>query len=549
MNTMDHQALADLLFPDITGELADYETKYPPRDLPAGAVVTRIAPSPTGFVHLGNLYNAIGERLARQTGGVFYLRIEDTDQKREVEGAVEAVIDAMTFYGVKFDEGATADGETGDYGPYRQRQRKALYQCAAKSLVLRGLAYPCFCTEEDLQHMHEQQEAAKENYGYYGKYAVWRDRPLADIEAELKKGTEWVLRFRSAGDPSHTVEVQDGIRGTLKVQENFTDFVLLKSDGIPTYHFAHVCDDHFMRTTHVIRDESWLATLPIHVQLFDTMGWARPVYCHTAQLMKMDGESKRKLSKRKDPELALSYYREAGVPQEATWIYLLTVLNSNFEEWHLANPDADTREFTFSLEKMSCSGSLFDLEKLDNIAKEYLARQSGDFVYDGLLAWADAYNTALAARMRAKSDLYRAAINVGRGGEKPRKDYGYWSQAAKFLAFYDTDTFTITDACPENADGENRREIIDRYLETLDFADTQEQWFAKVKELTDALGYAVQPKKYKKNPELYKGSIVDVTNLLRVALTGRQNAPDICEISHVLGEAETRRRLEAFRNA
>ena len=543
---MDFQALAELLFPDITGSIAGYEAKYPPRDLPAGAVVTRIAPSPTGFVHLGNLYNAIGERLARQTGGVFYLRIEDTDQKREVEGAVEAVIDAMTFYGVHFDEGATADGETGAYGPYRQRQRKTLYQTVAKSLVLRGLAYPCFCTEDDLKAMHEQQEANKENYGYYGKYALWRDRSIEDIKAELAKGTEWVLRFRSEGDPNNTVIVKDGIRGDLKVQENFTDFVLLKSDGIPTYHFAHVCDDHFMRTTHVIRDESWLATLPIHVQLFDTLGWERPVYCHTAPLMKMDGESKRKLSKRKDPELALSFYREAGVPQEPTWLYLLTVLNSNFEEWHLANPDASSRDFTFSLEKMSTSGALFDLEKLDNISREYLSRRTEDFVYDGLLTWAKTYDTALAERMTAKPDFYKAAINVGRGGDKPRKDYGSWSAAAKFLCFYDAETFTYEDGCPENASGDMKKEILSRYLETLNFADTQEEWFAKVRELTEALGYAAQPKKYKKNPELYKGSIVDVTNLLRVALTGRQNAPDIWEISHVLGEDETRRRLTAY---
>ena len=545
---MDTAALANLLFPDITKTVDDYEKLYPPRDLPADAVVTRIAPSPTGFVHLGNLYNAIGERLARQTGGVFYLRIEDTDQKREVEGAVEAVIDAMHFYGVQFDEGATADGETGAYGPYRQRQRRELYQTVAKALVLQGLAYPCFCTEEDLQAMHAQQEAAKENYGYYGKYALWRDRPIEDIRAELGKGTEWVLRFRSEGDPAHTVEVEDGIRGTLKVQENFTDFVLLKSDGIPTYHFAHVCDDHFMRTTHVIRDESWLATLPIHVQLFDTLGWKRPLYCHTAQLMKMDGESKRKLSKRKDPELALSYYREAGVPQEATWLYLLTVLNSNFEEWHLANPDADSREFTFSLAKMSSSGALFDLEKLDSISREYLARQSADFVYDGLLAWAREYDAALAARMERRPDFWRAAIGVGRGGDKPRKDYGSWRDAAQFLSFYDTETFAYADPCPENADGENRAEFLTRYLETLDFADSAEEWFAKVRQITEEMGYAVQPKKYKKNPELYKGSIVDLTNLLRVALTGRQNAPDIWEISHVLGEAETRRRLTVYRD-
>ncbi len=545
---MDYTALANLLFPDITKTIDDYEKLYPPRDLPEGAVVTRIAPSPTGFVHLGNLYNAVGERLAHQTGGVFYLRIEDTDQKREVAGAVEAVLDAMHFYGVHFDEGVTKDGESGAYGPYRQRQRKELYQTVAKSLVLRGLAYPCFCTEEELSAMHDAQEAAKENYGYYGKYAIWRGRPIEDIKAELEKGTEWVLRFRSEGDPEHMIPVFDGIRGELKVQENYTDFVLLKSDGIPTYHFAHVCDDHFMRTTHVIRDESWLATLPIHVQLFDTLGWQRPVYCHTATLMKMDGSSKRKLSKRKDPELALSYYREAGYPQEATWLYLLTVLNSNFEEWHLANPDADSREFQFSLEKMSTSGSLFDLEKLDNIAKEYLSRKDADFVFDGLLGWAKEYDPALAGRMEQKPEFFKAAVNVGRGGDKPRKDYGCWKDAAAFLSFYDAETFAFADECPERADGSMRNAIIDRYLDTLDFADSQEEWFAKVKQLTEELGYAAQPKKYKKNPELYKGSIVDVTNLLRVALTGRQNAPDIREISHVLGEEETRRRLTAYRN-
>ena len=545
---MDYTALAELLFPHITKTIADYEAQYPPRDLPEGAVVTRIAPSPTGFVHLGNLYNAIGERLAHQTGGVFYLRIEDTDQKREVEGAVEAVIDAMTFYGVHFDEGATADGETGAYGPYRQRQRKELYQAVAKSLVLRGLAYPCFCTEDDLKAMHDAQEAAKENYGYYGKYAVWRDQPIEKIKAELEKGTEWVLRFRSEGDPANMVPVLDGIRGEVKVQENYTDFVLLKSDGIPTYHFAHVCDDHFMRTTHVIRDESWLATLPIHVQLFDTLGWQRPVYCHTATLMKMDGTSKRKLSKRKDPELALSYYREAGFPQEAVWLYLLTVLNSNFEEWHIANPDADSRAFTFSLEKMSTSGALFDLEKLDNISKEYLSRRPAKDVYDGLLAWAKTYDPALAGRMEQKADFYTAAINVGRGGDKPRKDYGSWRDAAKFLSFYDPETFAREDGCPENITAELKQEILNRYLDTLDFADTQEEWFAKVRQITDDLGFAVQPKKYKKNPELYHGSIVDVTNLMRVAVTGRQNAPDLWEISHVLGEDETRRRLTAYRD-
>ncbi len=543
---MDNQALANLLFPEITKNIADYEAIYPPRDLPDGAVVTRIAPSPTGFVHLGNLYNAIGERLARQTNGVFYLRIEDTDQKREVEGAVEAVIDAMNFYGVRFDEGATVDGETGHYGPYRQRQRKELYQTIAKSLVERGLAYPCFCTEEQLNSMRDIQMAQKENIGYYGKYASCRELTLEQVQEKINVGLPWVLRFRSSGDPEKMIPVLDGIRGELHVQENYTDFVLLKSDGIPTYHFAHVCDDHFMRTTHVIRDESWLATLPIHVQMFDTLGWQRPVYCHTATLMKMDGESKRKLSKRKDPELALSYYRAEGFPPEAVWLYLLTVLNSNFEEWHLANPDANSREFTFSLEKMSASGALFDLAKLDNIAKDYLSRQTTDFVYDGLLTWAKEYDTALAARMEAKADFYRAAISIGRGCEKPRKDFGSWAQAAKFLAFYDSDTFAREDDIPANVSAEDKVEILRRYAETLDFNDTPDEWFAKVKEITESMGYAVQVKKYKKNPEEYKGSIVDVSNLIRVAITGRQNSPDLWEVSHVLGEEETRRRLQTL---
>lgn len=543
---MDNQALAALLFPNVTKCIADYEAMYPPRDLPEGAVVTRIAPSPTGFVHLGNLYNAIGERLARQTGGVFYLRIEDTDQKREVAGAVEAVIDAMHFYGVQFDEGATAEGEIGCYGPYRQRQRKELYQTVAKALVERGLAYPCFCTEERLSAMRETQMANQENIGYYGAYATCRDLTLEQVQAQLEAGHSWVLRFRAQGDPMRMIPVQDGIRGELQVQENYTDFVLLKSDGIPTYHFAHVCDDHFMRTTHVIRDESWLATLPIHVQMFDTLGWARPIYCHTATLMKMDGESKRKLSKRKDPELALSFYRAEGFPPEAVWNYLLTVLNSNFEEWRLANPTANSRAFSFSLEKMSSSGALFDLAKLDHIAKDYLARQSTEFVYEGLRTWAETYDTALAERMAEKPDFYRAAISVGRGGEKPRKDFGSWAQAAKFLAFYDAETFTYEDACPERISAEDQQEILKRYLDTLDFADTPEVWFAKVKTITEEMGYAVQVKKFKKNPEAYRGSIVDVSNLIRVAITGRQNSPDLWEVSHVLGEDETRRRIQAY---
>ncbi len=543
---MDFHALAQTLFGDITATPEDYEALYPPRNLPPGAVVTRIAPSPTGLPHLGNLYNAAGELLARQSGGVFFLRVEDTDQKRAVEGAVEALLESMDYFGVRFDEGVTARGEHGDYGPYRQTERAVLYKTIAKSLVERGLAYPCFCTEEELARDRQLQQEQKLTPGYCGEYARCRNLTLEEVRQNLAQGKPYVLRFRSSGDPEKVIEAHDGIRGTLRVRENNMDFVLLKSDGIPTYHFAHVCDDHFMRVTHVIRDESWLATLPIHLQLFDTLGWERPVYCHTATLMKQEGGSKRKLSKRKDPELALSYYRAEGYPAEAVWIYLLTVLNSNFEDWHREHPDTPARDFPFSLEKMNTAGAIFDLDKLRAVAREYLARQSVSFIYDGLLSWADTYDPELARRLRDKETLYRAAIGVGRDIPKPRKDYGTWKEAAQFLAFYDSETFERADSCPENISSEDRKAILNAYLETLDFSDSPERWFEKVRTLTESLGYAAQVKLYKKNPEAYKGSVVDVTNLLRVALTGRQNAPDIWQVSAVLGEEETRRRLSGY---
>ena len=334
-----NEQLAELLFGGIDKTPEYYEEKYPKRSLPEGAPVTRIGPSPTGFVHLGNLYNAIiGERLAHQNGGTFFLRIEDTDAKREVEGAVELVISAMDFFGIHFDEGASVDGDNGAYGPYRQRLRKEVYQCYAKELVKKGLAYPCFCSEDDLSKMREEQISDKLNFGYYGKWAKCRDLSIDDIKKRIENGDKYVLRFKSNGDENNHVEVYDGIRGMLNVSENYQDFVLLKSDGIPTYHFAHVIDDHLMRTTHVVRGEEWLSTLPIHVQLFDALGFDRPVYCHTAVLMKMDGDTKRKLSKRKDPELGLEYYRSEGYAPRAVWEYLMTVLNSNFEEWRLENP-------------------------------------------------------------------------------------------------------------------------------------------------------------------------------------------------------------------
>ena len=544
---MDYNRLAELLFPHIQHDPQYYEELFPRRELPAEAKVTRIGPSPTGFVHLGNLYNAIiGERLAHQSQGVFFLRIEDTDNKREVPGAVETLLAAMDGFGVHFDEGATIDGEIGSYGPYRQRQRKEIYQSIAKKLVQMGYAYPCFCTEDQLNAMREQQIAGKLNFGYYGQWAACRDMDYESIEARVQAGEPYVLRFRSQGDPENFLPVMDAIRGELSVQENYQDFVLLKSDGIPTYHFAHVVDDHLMGTTHVVRGEEWLATLPMHVQLFDTLGWQRPLYCHTAQLMKIDGDVKRKLSKRKDPELALEYYQAEGYLPHAVWEYLLTVLNSNYEQWRIDNPEAHYMEFPFSTEKMSNSGALFDLEKLENISKDVICAMSAEAIYEGLLGWAERYDTEFAALL-ADRDYALAVLNIGKGGDRPRKDLVNWKQAVDFLSFYYDQRFRIEDEFP--TDLEARKEILSRYLELIDFSDDNDAWFAKVKQICEEQNYALQPKKYKKNPELYRGSIVEVSNTIRVAMSGRQNSPDLWQITQTLGEERSRARIRAAMEA
>lgn len=544
---MDNKKLAELLFPHIDKTPEDYEKLYPERNLPDGAKVTRIGPSPTGFVHLGNLYNAmIGERLAHQSGGVFYLRVEDTDAKREVEGAVELVLSAMDYFGIHFDEGVTEnDGQNGVYAPYRQRLREDIYKCFAKRLVEMGLAYPCFCSEEKLTAMREEQISKKLNFGYYGEWAVCRNLSLEEVTEKINAGKKYVLRFRSNGNIENTVEVFDGIRGTLKLQENYQDFVLLKSDGIPTYHFAHVVDDHLMRTTHVVRGEEWLSTLPIHVQLFDTFGWKRPIYCHTPVLMKMDGEHKRKLSKRKDPELGLGYYRAEGYLPEAVREYLMTVLNSNFEEWRTENPDKSMDDFEFTLEKMSNSGALFDIMKFDDISRELIFRMSADEIYEKMSKWLSEYDPDFYTLFTRDKALTCAAIDVGRDAARPRKDLINWKQARDFLSFYFDESLTIKSEFPENVSDEDRAEICRRYLDTYNHADDNSEWFGKIREITSDMGYAAKPKDYKKNPDMYKGSITDVSNVIRVALTGRTNSPDLWEICHIIGEAAMRRRIEA----
>ena len=541
---MDNYKLADLLFPDIQYKEGYYENVYPERNLPEGALVTRIAPSPTGFIHLGNLYNAIiAERLAHQSGGVFYLRIEDTDMKREVSGAVDTILSSMKYFGIEFDEGAVPKGDNGAYKPYRQRQRKLIYQTYTKYLVQQGLAYPCFCTEEELKAMREEQKSLKQNFGYYGKWAIHRDADLKDIEEKVAKGIKFVLRFKSGGDIKNTVKVFDAIRGEMVLQENYQDFVLLKSDGIPTYHFAHVIDDHLMRTTHVIRGEEWLPTLPIHAQLFDTFSWKRPVYCHTATLMKMDGVSKRKLSKRKDPELALSYYRSEGYPVSAVWEYMLTVLNSNYEQWRIKNQKSDFRDFPFSLDHMSNSGALFDLVKLSDISRDYISKLSAEVVYDELVSWARDYDKDFEAVLTKDRDYSLKVLSIGRGIDKPRKDISSYKQAKDYLSFYYDALYAVKDALPVQVSEDDRKEIIKRYLASYKQSDDKTAWFDKIKVITEDLGYAVQPKKYKTNPELYKGSIADVSNVIRIALVGLASSPDLWEVSQVLGEEKVIMRL------
>ena len=551
---MDNNKLAELLFPHIEKKPEDYENLFPKRELPEGAMVTRLGPSPTGFIHLGNLYGAfVDERLAHQSGGTFYLRIEDTDDKRYVEGAVETIITSLRFFGINFDEGALLDGEKGDYGPYYQSQRGEIYQCFAKKLVSEGLAYPSFLTEDELAAIRQAQEEAKETTGIYGKYAEQsRNLTYDEIKANIDAGKPYVVRLRSTGNhdlPSEEIryiEVEDTIRGKLSMPENDQDIIILKATGIPTYHFAHVIDDHFMRTTHVVRGEEWLMSLPIHVELFEKLGFDMPVYCHTAQLLKLDNGNKRKLSKRKDPELSLDYYRQEGYHPQAVKEYLLTILNSNFEEWRIENPDTPMDDFRFTTEKMSSGGALFDLNKLNDVSKDVLVKIPAAELCDFMVGWAEEFNTEILPLFRGREDYLTKILDLGRSGNKPRKDLVYGKQIFDFISYFYDDYFRIEDEMPENVSDEDRSLILKKYLETYDHSDNQSQWFDKIREIGTELGYAAKPKDFKKHPEDYKGHVGHVSTVIRIALTGRQQSPDIWEIQQILGEEKTRARVEAL---
>lgn len=554
MINMDYNKLAELLFPHIDKTPDDYEKLYPERNMADGAMVTRLGPSPTGFIHLGNLYGAfVDERLAHQSGGLFYLRIEDTDDKRYVEGAVETIISSLKFFDISFDEGALLDGEKGSYGPYFQSNRGEIYQCFVKSLVKRGLAYPCFLTEDELAEIRSAQEAAKETTGIYGKYAE-KSRSLSyeEIEENIKAGKPYVVRLKSSGnhdmpsDEIRHIQVEDAVRGTLSMPENDQDVIILKATGIPTYHFAHVIDDHFMRTTHVVRGEEWLMSLPIHVELFEKLGFEMPVYCHTAQLLKLDNGNKRKLSKRKDPELSLDYYRQEGYHPQAVKEYLLTILNSNFEEWRIANPDAPLDDFKFTTDKMSSGGALFDLNKLNDISKDVLVKLPASELCSFMTEWAREFKPEILPLFEGNEEYITRILDLGRDGNKPRKDLIYGKQIFDFISYFFDDYFTIEDSIPENVSDEDAVQILTKYLEGYDHSDDQSQWFDKIRAIGTELGYAAKPKEFKKHPDDYKGHVGHVSTVIRIALMGKSQSPDIWEIQQILGEERTRERIETL---
>ena len=550
---MDYNRLAELLFPDVTLTPDDMEAKYPERDLPEGAKVTRIAPSPTGFFHFGGLFPAtVCERLAHQSGGVFYLRIEDTDSKREVEGAAAFITKILDHYGLRFDEGVTADGDKGDYGPYTQSQRVDIYHIYAKKLVADGVAYPVFSTDEELDELKMLDKKAEiksvnwEQDAEARREAMLKRREftMEQVEAELAAGHRFALFAVADGDPEKKIKITDLVKGPLEIPENDEDVVLLKSDGIPTYHFAHAVDDHLMRTTHVIRGEEWLPSLSKHVMLFRYLGFKLPKYMHIAQLMRLDENgNKKKLSKR-DMGANLDDYRKMGYSVEAVNEYVMTLLNSNYEEWHMQNPDKDRTEFPFSIKKMSASGCLFDIEKLNDVSKNVISRMTASEVYEGVLGYAetedpDFYETLVADRAYAEKIL-----SIGRGGAKPRKDFAVWADVKPYMSFFYDKYLTRDDEMPADKDKNDVKAVLKAFAETYDEGDDQTAWFEKCKDIAESVGYARETKLYRKNPQDYKGHVGDVASFIRVAVTGRLNSPDLYEVIKILGADRMKQRID-----
>ena len=539
---MTNKDLAELLFPDVTKTIEDYEKMYPERNLEEGAYVTRFAPSPTGRLHMGSLFASfVPEVFARQTNGVFILRIEDTDSKREIENGTELILSDLKDNDYKIDENPI-DG--GAYGPYIQTERKEIYRTFAKHLVAIGRAYPCFCTEEDLAHMREEEESRKERIGYYGKHAKCRNLTYEEVKAHLDKGDKFVIRLKSLGDFNKKLIFKDLIKGTIALPENDLDQVLLKSDGIPPYAFAQVVDDHLMRVTHVTRDDSYISSVPYHVELWNAFGFKLPKFAHLLPLCVKEGETVRKISKRKDPEAAVSFYHERGIPKEAIKMYFATLLNSNFEEWYLQNQDKSYRDFTFTFNKMSKSGPLFDLEKLLNISRNYISKLTKDEVYKNLLEWTGTYDKEFNNLLVKYEDYTKNVLNIEREQKKPRKDYSCYSDIKSQIFYMYEELYNPTSY--EWGKIDDKKEIIKilkTYMEKYFNITDKEAWFNNIKDLTDELGYCSNMKEYKENPDKYKGSVADISTVIRVALTSRSMTPDLYEIMRLLGKDRIKERI------
>ncbi len=541
---MDYKDLANLIFPDAK-PISYYEEKYKPRNLTEGAIVTRFAPSPTGFVHIGGLYQAlVAKQSAKKTGGVFFLRVEDTDQKREIENGVTGIVNALKDFDMEPDEGMISDNdEKGEYGPYKQSLRKDIYQSFAKYMIEMGKAYPCFCTPEEVDEIRKKQENAKIRPGYYGVWAKCRNLTVEEMAEKIKNGESYIIRFKSPGREDRKIKHKDIIKGNVEFPENDQDIVIIKADGLPTYHFAHAVDDHLMRTTHVIRSDEWLSSVPLHLQLFQEMGFRAPKYAHISPIMKNDNGNKRKLSKRKDPEAAVSYYKEEGIPAQAVKEYLLNIANSTFENWRRANPDKSIDDFDFQLNKMSVSGALFDMVKLLDIGKVVISKMNAEEVYEKSLEWAKNYDKELEDILKDK-DYALKVFGIERGNQKPRKDISKWSDVKENIIYmyqapkeFDFDKIT----------GEDAKKVISEYLKVYNENDDKDTWFGKIKDTAEKCGYAREVKEYKQNPENWPGHVGDVSTVLRVAITGRRNTPDLYEIMQVLGKEEVMARLNSIK--
>ncbi|MDP4180430.1 MAG: glutamate--tRNA ligase [Bacillota bacterium] len=547
---MDYKKLADLLLPEINSDVTEIENKYPDRGLDSNAIVTRFAPSPTGFVHLGSLFaSMVAMRLARQTNGVFYLRIEDTDKKREVEGGITKIVNALSKFGIYFDEGFDKDGnEFGNYGPYLQSKREEIYKSYIKSLIEKGLAYPCFCSPEEIEKQKEEQTAKDLRVGYYGTWAKCRNLSMEDIEKNIKEGKEFIIRLKSEGDIEKFIELNDLIRGNLSLPENDQDIVLMKTNGLPTYHFAHVIDDHLMKTTHVIRGEEWLPSASLHLQLFNIMGFKAPLYAHISTIRKQDGPSKRKLSKRKDPELSMEFYEKEGYPIQTVIEYLTNLANSSFEDWRKNNPLAPLEDYNIRLDNMSVSGPLFDIVKLEDISKTIIANMNTDEVFNLYNTWAKSFDADFAKIIEDNKEYYYNIFSIERGGVKPRKDFSKWSEVKNYISYFNDELFAenlVSGYIFDNLDT-RREDIINtlqNYLSLYNENDNNEEWFDKIKVITDKIGYTKDMKQYKKNPGNFKGSIADVATFIRITMTNRKNTPDLHRIMIVMGKERVEKRI------